>query len=194
MVGSWSSGKRWLMNCMVMAWKQEARVTTHANVTQGVLGGASIALAHSWPDARCEGVVCGQALSSGGSEMGGRGTYRSCPRRRRPASPACTRGRSRRGRRSPRRGARRTPWSPGGARGAAPGFAPGLCGPVTHHRFSRMRTQRRRGSLLSAAPAPRGGGAEGEGWGWGPGGGVSSRPPAARTPGTRGPALGERRH
>lgn len=88
-VGSWSSGNRWLMNCMVIASKQEMKVKTLLQVTHKR---SSIAMAHS-PVSHLDSVevICFMFCQMPSV------TYHSCPRRRHPASPACIPGTARQG-------------------------------------------------------------------------------------------------
>lgn len=178
MVGSWSSGKRWLMNCMVMAWKQEARVNTRPEATRA---GPSVAPAGGWPDAGASGRrPCPGAFLPGSRAAGG---GRHLPLLPTPPAPSITSLYSREKPPAPGRaphsmvaGRRPRPAAQGGdARRRLTSLRCGTLRPCDTSRFPGVRTQRRRGSLRSAAPAQRGGGARA--------GGVPSRPrPGARAP------------
>lgn len=185
MVGSWSSGKRWLMNCMVMAWKQEARVNTRPEATRA---GPSVAPAGGWPDAGASGRrPCPGAFLPGSREAGG---GRHLPLLPTPPAPSITSLYSREKPPAPGRaphsmvaGRRPRPAAQGGdARRRLTSLRCGTLRPCDTSRFPGVRTQRRRGSLRSAAPAQRGGGARAAGSPRAPAPGPAPLPGRARRP------------
>lgn len=89
MVGSWSSGKRWLMNCIVMA-AREKTLSAHRPA-----GDAAPAAARS-------SALTARREPPGPTARPAR-THRSFRRRRRPTSPVCTRGAAPRRPAGPRR-------------------------------------------------------------------------------------------